>query len=127
MKKIVAGILSVIYITVTSGIVVNIHYCMGRINNIDYTYNNSNKCCKCGMENKKGCCHNEFKMIRLADDQQVAKANISIAQFPADINVMAVNLLQPAQGSEKITALDYHSPPDKRLSSVYLHDCVFRI
>ncbi len=127
MKKIIAGILSIIYLTVTCGFAINIHYCMGHVSSVDYVYNNSKKCSHCGMENKKGCCHSEFKVVKLTDDQQLAKANISISQFPVAINTTAVNLLQGKQGSEKNSLTDYHSPPDKRLSNVYLHDCVFRI
>jgi hypothetical protein len=127
MKKFFLGILSFVYITVASGIVVNIHYCMGRLSAVDYGYNSNDKCGKCGMENKKGCCHNESKFVKLADDQQVAKANIAIAQVPSEINSFYVDLSQPAQGLEKIIALQYHSPPDKQLNSVYLLNCVFRI
>jgi hypothetical protein len=127
MKKLLLGILSFIYLVVASGVAVNIHYCMNRISSVDYTYNNSSKCGKCGMENKKGCCHNDYKIVKLTDDQQLAKANISIVQFPAEINSFAIDLSQPAQGLEKTFSLQYHSPPDKRSSLVYLHDCIFRI
>ena len=127
MKKIIAGILSVIYLTVTSGFAINIHYCMGHVSSINYTYSDSKKCGHCGMENKKGCCHSEFKVIKLTDDQQLAKANICISPFPAEINSGVTNLLQCNQGAERIATIDYHSPPDKRLSDVYLHDRVFRI
>jgi hypothetical protein len=127
MKKIIAGILSIIYFTVTTGFAINIHYCMGHVSSIDYSYSNSKNCGQCGMENKKGCCHSEFKIVKLSDEQQVSKANISISQFPIEINSAVINLLQQKQGSEKITTTDYHSPPDKRLTDVYLHDRVFRI
>ena len=127
MKKIIAGILSIIYLTITSGFAINIHYCMGRISSVEYTYHNIKKCGQCGMENKKGCCHSEFKIIKIADDQQLAKVNISITQFPVEINSIAVNLLQGKQGSESVAPTYYHSPPDKRFSDVYLHDCVFKI
>lgn len=127
MKKIFLSILTFIYIAVASGVVVNVHYCMGRFSEVDYSYTASNKCSKCGMENKKGCCHNESKFIKLTVDQQLAKANINIAQFSSDINILQVNFSQPLQGAEKILELQYHSPPDKRFSSVYLLNCVFRI
>ena len=79
------------------------------------------------MENKKGCCHNESKIIKLTDDHQLAKANINVAQYPAEINSFHIDLSQPVQGFEKIMPLQYHSPPDKGLSLVYLLNCVFRI
>lgn len=127
MKKLFLIILSILYLIVACGFVVNIHYCMGRVSNIDYAYNNSKTCGRCGMENKNGCCHSEFKIIKISDDQQTAKANIHIVQQPAVINYFAVNILQVVQGLEKITSSQYYSPPDKRLSAIYLHDCVFRI
>jgi hypothetical protein len=127
MKKVFVSILSILYLIVACGFAINIHYCMGRVTNIDYVSGNSKTCGRCGMENKSGCCHSEFKIIKISDDQQTAKANIHIAQQPAVINYFAVNILQVAQGLEKITPSKYHSPPDKRLSDIYLHDCVFRI
>jgi hypothetical protein len=111
--------------TVASGIVLNIHYCMGKFSEVDYGYSINDKCGKCGMENKTGCCHNEAKFIKLTDDQQIAKADISFTQFPAEINTVYINLSQSLQGIEK--NLQYHSPPDKRQSQVYLQNCVFRI
>jgi hypothetical protein len=126
MKKFFISILSVLYLIVTCGFAVQIHYCMGRISNVDYTYSHSKKCLRCGMENK-GCCHSEFKVIKISDDQQTAKANIAIAQQQEILNYFADNLLQTAQVIEKATTLQYHAPPDKRLSAVYLHNCVFRI
>jgi hypothetical protein len=127
MKKLFVSILSILYLVVACGFAVNIHYCMDRVSTIDYSYNNSKTCDRCGMENKNGCCHSEFKIIKISDDQQTAKANIDIAQQPAIINYFAVNILQVAQGPEKITLSQYYSPPDKRLTAVYLHNCVFRI
>ncbi len=127
MKKFSLGILTFIYITVASGIVVNIHYCMGKLSEVGYGYSSSDKCGKCGMENKTGCCHNESKFLKITDDQQLAKANVDIAQVPVEINIINVDLSQPVRGFEKILELQYHSPPDKRPSSVYLLNCVFRI
>ncbi len=127
MKRILAIILSFAYLLLASGVAMNIHYCMGHVINIDYRYKDSKVCDRCGMENKKGCCHNEFKIVRLTDDQQTTKANIQLAQVQALIQVFDINLTQPTQGLEKIKTLQYHSPPDKRLTAVYLHDCVFRI
>jgi hypothetical protein len=127
MKKLFVSILSILYLIVACGFAVNIHYCMGRVSNIEYAYGNSKTCSHCGMESKNGCCHSEFKIIKISGDQQTAKANIQIAQQPAIINHFSVAIFQSVQGSEKITPSKYYSPPDKRLSAVYLHNCVFRI
>ncbi|HSZ84762.1 MAG TPA: hypothetical protein VK787_01960, partial [Puia sp.] len=127
MKKVFISILSILYLVIACGFAVNIQYCMGRVSSINYACDHSKICSRCGMENKTGCCHSEFKIIKLSDDQQTAKANVDIVQQPELINYFAVNVLQVAQGLEKITPSQYYSPPDKRLSAVYLHNCVFRI
>ncbi len=127
MKKLFLSILSFVYITIASGVVVNIHYCMGRLSGVDYAYSTNDKCGKCGMDNKKGCCHNEFKIVKLADDQQLTKANITIAQSPAVLTSFFVDFSQPIQGVKRLLTLPYHSPPDSRISPVYLYNCVFRI
>ena len=49
-----------VYITLASGVEVNIHYCMGKLTDANYSYTNDDTCGKCGMQNKKGCCHNDF-------------------------------------------------------------------
>jgi hypothetical protein len=128
MKKLFLGILSFIYITLASGVAVNMHYCMGKLNDVEYVYNsNTDKCGKCGMDNKNGCCHTDFKIVKLADDQQLAKAAIDIAQAPAILPPVFVDLSQSIQGSNRFLALPYYSPPDCRDLPVYLSNCVFRI
>ena len=127
MKKIFATILAFVYITVASGVAVNIHYCMGKLTGVDYAYNNDDTCGKCGMQNKKGCCHNDFKIVKISDDQQLEKANIHFSQAPVLLNNFVADFSQPTQGEEIFLSLQYHSPPDYKSSSVYLYNCVFRI
>ncbi|HLY69998.1 MAG TPA: hypothetical protein VKR53_09720 [Puia sp.] len=127
MKKVCVSILSLLYLVAVCGFAVNIQYCMGRVSSIDYAYSRSKTCSRCGMENKTGCCHAELKIIKLSADQQTTKAGIYVVRQQAVINYIAVNHLQIAQGLEKKTPSQYYSPPDHRLSAVYLHDCVFRI
>ncbi|MES1221500.1 MAG: hypothetical protein ABUT20_38730 [Bacteroidota bacterium] len=129
MKKIIFTISFFAYLATAIGIAVNIHYCMGKIRRVDYSYNddNNNRCAKCGMKNKKGCCHNDSRFVKLTDDQQITKITFAVDHFDMGLTTTFVDLSLPAQGTKKNIALQYHSPPDNRLSSVYLHNCVFRI
>lgn len=128
MNKLLTGILAFLYMAFASGIVVNIHYCMGKRESVEYAYhNNGDICSNCGMENKKGCCHNEIKIVKIADDQQVAKANPPLLHLTAGVIPGSVNFFQPIQGLDQNIGLTYHSPPDKKGSSHYLFACVFRI
>ena len=128
MKKLFLSLLSLIYITVASGVVVNIHYCMGKWSGTDYSYHtNEDTCGRCGMENKKGCCHSEFKIVKLADDQQQAKTNAGLSPIPLSVDVQFVDLSKSLQGSNKLTAFIYYPPPGITILPVYLQNCVFRI
>jgi hypothetical protein len=74
MKKIAALILLLLYFSVSTGVLVNIHYCMGSLRSIDFTISKGDTCSRCGMKNKTGCCHEDCKIIKLGVDQQMAKA-----------------------------------------------------
>lgn len=66
MKKTLAILLSVVYLAVTSGIAMTVHYCMGEVAAVGIGHNESDKCGDCGMENS-GCCHDDFKIVKISD------------------------------------------------------------
>lgn len=130
MKKAVIAILAILYITVTSGVAVNIHYCMGDIASVEYGYDDHDVCGKCGMKEsakKKSCCHTEFKLVKLQDAHQLVKANAQLIEAPVAVltQSLLLNYLVPAQE----TSIPYatHTPPDKQVDPVYVLNCVFRI
>lgn len=128
MKKAVIAILAILYVTVASGVVVNVHYCMGRIASVEYGYDDHDVCGKCGMSGeKKGCCHTEYKLVKLQDEHRLVQASVSFPELPAIVPVQTSFLQQPLSGVEACLSLSYHSPPDFRLNIVYLRNSVFRI
>ncbi|MGE5107184.1 MAG: HYC_CC_PP family protein [Sphingobacteriales bacterium] len=130
MKKFFVAILAFIYLVTTSGVVVTIHYCMGKLSSAEYGAAKTSKCDKCGMQEsqkKKGCCHTENKIYKLDDSHNYVKSLIDFSKTSIAAPEEVINMDQPWQGVEKTLVLQYHSPPDKRCSSVYLYNCVFRI
>ena len=128
MKKAVVTILAILYLTITSGVVVNVHYCMGRIASVAYGYDDHDVCGKCGMPGKKNkCCHTESKLVKVQDAHQLAKTQVQLLELPAEIPAQQPLFQQPVAGQEPYLALQYHSPPDPRLNTVYLRNCVFLI
>ena len=127
MKKGVIFLLAIIYITLTSGIAVNIHYCMGRVAGVTYGQEAEHKCDKCGMEKKNGCCETEHKLIKADNDHIYTKtvsAPLSLTTalpivFP-DLNI----LITPSQ--EHFNSR-YHSPPDVRSNNFAVYNSVFII
>src|SRR5438034_11541801 len=72
MKKFVVAILALFYLTTSSGATIHLHYCMGKLAEWSFGHSQSDICSKCGMEkkdNNNGCCKDEFKQIKLVQDQ----------------------------------------------------------
>lgn len=105
---------------------VNIHYCMGRLASVEYGIGEQDECNKCGMKERKGCCHTESTFLKIQDDHQVAKT-LKVPDFFATA-VPFTSLTQDISFSEiENNPVSYTGPPDPRLRTVYLYINVFRI
>ena len=129
MKKVLASISVIVYFVMTCGVVVNLHYCMGRVQSIDFYGAEKKICDKCGMslDNTHGCCKEEVKILKLQDDQNKAQVSYSIksidvvATIPSDFIVATINNI------ERTSHFDNHSPPLLTKQDTYLQNRVFRI
>ena len=127
MKKFLVISLACIYLAISSGVVVNLHYCMGKLAEIALAKSQSGKCGKCGMENT-GCCHDDTKIVKLQDSHQLNSIQVDIAKAeaiaPAQVPNFDCSLMDECSHSQ----LKNHSPPDitDKLSLTLLN-CVFRI
>ncbi|MBS4043901.1 MAG: hypothetical protein KGZ59_08820 [Chitinophagaceae bacterium] len=65
MKKALAFILSIIYFTISTGFIVNVHYCMGKIDSVNIEQS-SKKCC-CKKKHKK-CCNTQKQLVKVSDN-----------------------------------------------------------
>jgi hypothetical protein len=128
MKKVYIGILAIIYMAVSSGIAVELHYCMGSKAGMELFGSTTDKCGKCGMTEKKtGCCHDEFKFYKLNDSYKNVSNDISftapefavINEYPLYNWQMPLNTV-PA-------SVNNHSPPGYAAPDVCVMNCVFRI
>jgi hypothetical protein len=90
MKKLFTIALAFLYLAITSGLVVELHYCMGKLACSEFAlakHEQSKTCGKCGMENGKNkCCKDEVKVIKLQDvHKQVSldyEINVPVAILP---------------------------------------------
>jgi hypothetical protein len=129
MKKIIVGILAVLYLAVSSGVVMELHYCMGKLAGVELYGGKDDKCGRCGMTEKKGgCCHDELKIYKLEDaHKNVTNAisfdggQVAVIHNHADYT----SWLQPLQPASIQTPV--HSPPDIVGPSINITNCVFRI
>lgn len=127
MKKAFIAILAIIYLGITSGVVINLHYCMGKVASVEYGFVENKPCSVCGMESKHGCCHDEYKVVKLDDSHQASKANHDFLKSP--VSLPERHFVAPAfallQNTHHFTP--HHSPPDPDHNPLYLLNQVFRI
>lgn len=128
MKKIYIGILAVLYMAVSSGIAMELHYCMGDRAGIELYGSTSDKCGKCGMTDKTtGCCHDEFKFYKIGDSHKtvVNDINFSANEIAITNNHFIYNWQVP--DNTDLISLRNDSPPDYAAPSACIMNCVFRI
>lgn len=127
MKKFLVTILAFIYLGVSSGIAMNIHYCMGKVSSIDLMHN-SEKCGKCGMKlGSAGCCKDEFKMVKLSDSHKLISNDINISVPVAVINNYYSIFNSEIVFTEIKSSLKNNSPPVSSGVSLNILLCIFRI
>lgn len=77
MKNFALSILTLLYLTVSSGIAMEIHYCMGEYAGTELYGSDKETCGVCGMKEKKGgCCEDDHKFYKLEDSHKKAVSNI---------------------------------------------------
>ena len=128
MKKAASSILLIIYIAATSGIAINLHYCMSRFDSLQLGVSKTEVCGKCGMhtENANGCCNDEVKIIKLQNDQQTASLNYQFVSPEALIENPQSFVTEPVIIAGEKFSVNNHSPPLSK-QDTYLQNCVFRI
>jgi hypothetical protein len=130
MKKVLIGILAILYLAVSSGVVMELHYCMGKLAGVELYGGHDDKCGRCGMTEKKksGCCHDELKIYKLEDAHKNATNAISFDKAIVAIVHQYNNYaawLQPAYPA--FIQPPVHSPPDIGGPPINIANCVFRI
>ena len=130
MVKIIASISFLFYLAVTSGVVINSHYCMKRLASVHLFETQAKVCGICGMETHQstGCCRDKVKVVKLVldqDKQEVALYDIAalkiISVTPSEFIIASFenNYLQRHYHN--------HSPPLLSAQDTYLQNSVFRI
>jgi hypothetical protein len=120
------------YLAITSGLVLQIHYCMGEPvgTSIKLADIDTHQCSKCGMQNAKNkCCHDDVKIIKLQDVHNQATSDFQVLPGRAiEKEFNWINPLLQLSGRDA-TGVCNNSPPDDdiELRSLFLLHGVFRI
>jgi hypothetical protein len=131
MKKIFILFIAILYLGTASGVVMNIHYCMGKISSVNFGHEKDHEdgsCSKCGMDKTENhCCKDETQYVKLSDSHQASSTDFFISDVLAAVPVCKIDISTAEQGNTKIPSTSYFSPPPKNLNKVYLAVNVFRI
>lgn len=130
MKKLVLTISFLCYLTVTCGVVVNLHYCMDRLASVHFFGEESDQCGQCGMKMHKSnaCCHDEVKVFKLEQDQnKVSTTDYTPPAITEIVSEPSVFLSAPFETVLNSTAAILHPPPLLSEQDTYLQISVFRI
>jgi hypothetical protein len=127
VKKVAGTILLLLYVTVTSGVIVNIHNCMGMVRSVTFGHEQDGACGNCGMKDKKGCCHTDHKFVKLQDVHKIPVASSLPDLSPTELN-SSFNQYSYAQSPATINLVVYaNGPPDVSSPHIYLLNRVFRV
>ena len=128
MKKLLVSIIAVLYLGTSMGATVNLHYCMGRLVNWDFSHEKHRTCDKCGMEKKgkSGCCEDKYKVLQVEKDHKAGNV-YQLLQPPAIEHTTLYSsfssVLVPAISEEQPVS---NGPPRSQVP-VHIRLCVFRI
>jgi hypothetical protein len=129
VKKTLSAILLLIFFTVNTGFIVNLHYCMDRLDSMQIGASEAEKCGKCGMENNdvEGCCRSEVKLVKLQQDLTVTKALNTVFSLSPAISTFSIYLFSPQVNFISNTEQISHAPPLLSEQDTYLINRVIRL
>jgi len=128
MKKALASILAIFYLTSALGATIHLHYCMDKLINWSLLKGEGDKCGKCGMEKDGGCCKDEDKVIKNNADQNIAESAVQSIQVLSTAALFAfINTSENRFSSFIERHPICHAPPLINAREIYILNCVFRI
>jgi len=130
MKKLVLTISFLCYLTVTCGVVVNLHYCMDRLASVHFFGDESDQCGQCGMmlHEKNSCCHDEVKVFKLEQDQNKVSTTENTPVFTTELATEPSHFLNaPFESELGLVSALINPPPLLSEQDTYLQINVFRI
>jgi len=127
MKRFTVAILAILYFTVSSGMVMTVHYCMGKVSSVKVDLMAGKTCNTCGSKETKGCCKTEYKVFKIEDNHKAAYAHYTVNAPVQDLPVATGLFNTPFYQLSEPVAYNSHSPPLLSKQDTYLRNCVFRI
>jgi hypothetical protein len=128
MKRLFTFVLLLIYFTVSSGVVVSMHYCMNKLDSTRLWTSSDDECGRCGMhKGENHCCWDDVTLVKLQTDHFASKLFVN-DWAPAILVHPVVAFFQiPFYNFPHDAAVIPDSGPPLPTQDTYLQNCVFRI
>lgn len=130
MKKIFILVISLLYLGMSTGIALNIHFCMNRVVSVALHLGaeEEDACGTCGMDKTDNhCCKDVTKVVKLSDNHQPSHFSYAFLSISSDLLLNQEGFIIPTQGLSAAPARNYWPPPPRELNQLYLVHSVFRI
>jgi len=127
MKRLLVCILAFLYFAMSSGFVLNVHYCKGKIKSVDVALVAS-QLCECKKKTKT-CCKTQQTVVKLSDKHQAAEksAPCPIPKEVAIVPTIAFYTYTEATHIARNTAPSCYVSPPLSHTQLYVQYCVYRI
>ncbi len=128
MKKFLVTILALVYLSVSSGATISMHYCMGKLMAWELQETRNTACGTCGMEKSshKGCCKDEQKKLQIDKDQKISESSFHFLKITPE----AMNFHSRSFFYSSLFSINYplaHGPPALTTVPIFIRNCNFRI
>jgi hypothetical protein len=121
VKKLVVAIIAILYLVSASGVVVDIHYCIGDLDAVTYGNSENDNCGSCGQEKPQS------KWLKLQDAHQHVKLPKQIKQIPAEAPLPRIVATDTWITAGQVYSLQHFTSPEPRENDIYLQNRVLRI
>lgn len=133
MKRFLVLFIALVYLAVSSGFTVHMHYCMGHFVSASLLAEDDGQhtCDRCGMEKKSGnsCCKDDYKVYKHNPDHAAAKTVIltfsSLVATLPPAPIFPADAARPVYTTVQVPAA--HGPPHPPDLPIYLKVCSLRI
>jgi hypothetical protein len=121
VKKLVIAIIALLYLVSASGVIVDIHYCIGDLAAVTYGKTTDDNCGSCGKEKSQS------KWFKLQDAHQHVKLPKQIKQLPVEAPFPRLIVNDTWIASGQVYSLQHFTSPLLQENDIYLQNRVLRI
>ena len=129
MRRFILAIAVFVYGLTSLGWVLDIHYCMGKVDAVHLFEKEKSSCGTCGMsaEESEGCCHDEAALVMLIQDQKPPVTLKFNLESPVLYMPPVVALLSKPVLLQRSVFAQPENAPSGFSNPLFLRNRVFRI